>query len=305
VMPNGKVSIIMRSKNSDWVIASTLNALFSQRFSQFELTIIDSGSTDNTLNIINQYPVKLIHINPEDYYPGRVLNQAIKTTDSEIIVFINSDSVMLSPNSLGNLLASFDNQNTAAAFGRQIPRPDAHTWVRRDYAISFPEQGPPPPWITFSLPLAAFRREAWVKHNFYTDAWASEDTEWGHWAKANDQEVQYVPSALTMHSHNYTLKQIAGRRFVEGEADAFIYQTRDTSSQRLWEYLKSCIRDITPHLKPLDLFGLMAIPVRRAIYHWSYFRGNRLGTKRINAGPVKQDKDQRVGQRVVLHSNGH
>ncbi|NRB41400.1 MAG: glycosyltransferase, partial [Pseudomonadales bacterium] len=45
-MPAKKISIIMRSKNSDWVIASALAALFSQDFQDFELVVVDSGSTD-------------------------------------------------------------------------------------------------------------------------------------------------------------------------------------------------------------------------------------------------------------------
>ena len=47
-----QISIIMRTKNSDWVVGQTLKSLYSQTFQDFELIIVDSGSTDNTLNII-------------------------------------------------------------------------------------------------------------------------------------------------------------------------------------------------------------------------------------------------------------
>jgi len=50
----------MRSKKSDWVIAQALAALFSQEIQEdFELLIIDSGSTDRTLEIVSEYPAAL------------------------------------------------------------------------------------------------------------------------------------------------------------------------------------------------------------------------------------------------------
>ena len=37
------VSIVMRSKNSDWVIGQALEGLFSQEYTHFELLVVDSG----------------------------------------------------------------------------------------------------------------------------------------------------------------------------------------------------------------------------------------------------------------------
>jgi len=297
-MSTPKVTVLMRSKNSDWVIESALNALFSQEFTNFKLLVVDSGSTDKTIEIINRFPCKLVEIEALDYYPGQVLNNAIKQVDSEIIVFLNSDSVMLSPKSLGNLLSSFDDEETVSAFGRQIPRPEAHTWVQRDYAISFPPEGSAPNWITLSLPLAALRKEIWLKHPFYTDAWASEDTEWGLWAQKAGYKVNYVPSAITMHSHNYTLKEIYGRRFVEGEADAFIYGRRISFIMMLFLFLKSCLIDAKLHMKRRDLYGLLAAPARRIYYQWAYFKGNKKGNQRKTEG----NNDRSFAQRIVLSS---
>jgi len=288
----------MRSKNSDWVIGSALDALFSQDYTHFELLVVDSGSTDNTLKIVNEYPCRLVEIEASDYYPGKVLNDAISMTNSDIIVFLNSDSVMLSPKSLNNLIASFDSPETAAAFGRQIPRPEAHTWVARDYQVSFPQHGTSPDWISLSLPLAAIKRSVWDQHHFYTDSWASEDTEWGEWARKNGHKVQYIPDAVTMHSHNYTLKEIYGRRFVEGEADAFIYDRKSSFVSTIFNTLKSYVRDFTVHIKANDLQGLFLIPIRRFVFHWAYFKGNQVGVNRIKTN----NPDTRFGQRIVLSS---
>ena len=87
------VSIIMRCKNSDWVIAQALAGLYSQTFKDFELLVIDSGSTDRTLEIVRQYPCRLIEIEAKQYYPGAVLNMALEEAKADLIVFQNSDAV--------------------------------------------------------------------------------------------------------------------------------------------------------------------------------------------------------------------
>lgn len=291
-----KVSVIMRSKNSDWVIGQSLGALFSQSFRDFELIVVDSGSKDRTLEIVRQYPSKLIEIEASSYFPGAVLNMAVEHAKSDLFVYLNSDGVLLSPESLARLVAAFDGPGVHAAFGRQLPRPDAHTWVRRDYAASFPERGPAPPWMKMSLVFSAMRRSAWEEHPFYVDAWASEDTEWGTWAAANGRKVEYVADAICMHSHNYTLREIYGRRFVEGEADAFIYRDRASIASESAAFARAIARDAVVHLSAWDFDGLVKAPARRAVFHWAYYKGHCHGEARIARG----DTDASAGQQIVL-----
>lgn len=287
-----KVSVIMRCKNSDWVIAEALAGLHSQTFTDFELIVVDSGSTDKTLEIVNKYPCRLIEIEATQYYPGAVLNMAIKEAKADIIVFQNSDGVPLCQHTLQRLVDAFDDENVHAALTRQLPRPEADTWVRKDYALSFPDAEETPPWIRLSLPMAALRKSVWEKHNFYTDAWASEDTEWGEWAVQNGYNIKYVKDAIIMHSHNYTLKQIYGRKFVEGEADAFIYGTRPSILRTKINVLKGCIRDTFTYLQARDFKNMHTILPRNFVYGWAHYKGLRLGNKRIRTGDTDTSKGQ-------------
>lgn len=291
-----KVSVIMRCKNSDWVIAQALASLFSQTFTDFELIVVDSGSTDRTLEIVKQYPCRLIAIEPTQYYPGAVLNMAIKEAKSDLIVFQNSDGVPLCQHTLQRLVAAFEDQNVHAALTRQLPRPEAETWVRKDYEISFPDKEKTPKWIRLSLPMAALRKSVWEKHHFYTDAWASEDTEWGEWAVKNGYNIKYVKDAIIMHSHNYSLKQIYGRKFVEGEADAFIYKQKPSVSAAFSKFLKATIKDFVVYFKALDFAGMLSIIPRNFVYQWAHWKGLKLGNERRKTG----DKDTSQGQVNVL-----
>lgn len=291
-----RVSVIMRSKNSDWVIAQALAALYSQTFKDFELLVIDSDSSDRTLEIIRQYPCRLIQIESKQYYPGAVLNMGIEQANADLLVFQNSDGVPLSPHTLSRLVAAFDDETVAAALTRQIARPEADGWVKRDYEISFPDTDETPAWIRLSLPMAAMRRSAWEKHHFYTDAWASEDTEWGEWAVSNGLKIKYVKDAIIMHSHNYTNRQLYGRKFVEGEADVYIYDKKPSFKRLLLSTLRHLGRDLYHDLLHGDFRDLAFFCLRDIIYNRAYYKGLKLGYSRRLSG----NEDISIGQRNVL-----
>jgi len=291
-----RCTVIVRSKNSEHVIGQTLSSLFSQDHDDFDLLVVDSGSTDGTLDIVARFEHSLMRVEPADYFPGAVLNSAIELANADILVFLNSDCVPLTPNSLGRLLAAFDDPEVQAAFARQVPRPGASAWVRREYAMSFPESGDPPEWITLSLPFAAMRKSAWERHRFYTDAWGSEDTEWGHWARTCDQKVRYVADSTVMHSHDYTVGQMYGRRFIEGEADAFIYGRADSILDAASRALGRTARDIITAVAAREWRNAFIAPVRCTAGSFAYNRGNRLGMRRKASG----DTDAALGHRVAL-----
>lgn len=289
-------TVILRCKNSAHEIGLALAALFSQEYQDFELLVIDSGSTDGTLDIVSAYPHRLIRIAPQDYVPGRVLNRGVAENKSPICVFLNSDCVLLCPQALERLVQAFDDPEVVAAFARQVARPEAWSWVRREYLASFPVIGPAPSWIELSLPFAAMRRTAWNEQHFYEEAWGSEDTAWGYRAHARGWKIKYVPNALVMHSHNYTLRQLYGRRFIEGEADSFIYGGTNQTARIILRAFGQTFRDWIADIRDRSYADIPLAPLRRFVDAWGYIKGARHGTGRKKAGLV----DISHGQKIVL-----
>ena len=154
--------------------------------------------------------------------------------------------------------------------------------------------------MTFSLPLAAMRRSVWCERPFYEEAWASEDSEWGHWARSNGHRIAYVPDAAVMHSHNYTLAQIYGRRFVEGEADAFIYEEKASLWSSLRRALSSTAADVADQIRQGYAGELIMTPLRRFVFHLAHYQGHRLGERRR----ARALHDAGIGQRIVLSRYG-
>lgn len=291
---SASLSVIMRSHNDAPIIEQTLKALYSQTRSSFDLLVVDSGSTDTTLEIVRRYPARIHSITASEYFPGKVLNWAMENVQGEIAIFLNSDAVLLTPQSLETILQSFDDPQVQAAFARQIPRPNAVSWVRRDYEASFPEHSCAPSWLPLSLCFAAMRRDTWKKRPFYTQAWGSEDTEWGTWALRSGHAIRYAPRAVCMHSHNYTVQQVYGRRYIEGEADAFIQKSSYPLYRVPLDWSKAIARDTAFSIKRREYRGLFANALRRFVYYWAYYRGYLWGAQRLRTDDHSAVKGQQI-----------
>src|SRR5687768_6311835 len=87
------VSIILRSFNEGWALRDTLPALREQDFRNWELIVIDSGSTDGSIELIQQAnPRHFIRIRPEEYNPSRVMNLRMELSAAEFGIFLNADA---------------------------------------------------------------------------------------------------------------------------------------------------------------------------------------------------------------------
>src|SRR5205085_7313448 len=92
------VSIIMRSYNEGWALRDTLPALAAQEYRNWELVVIDSGSTDGSAELIRAaQPRHFVQILPEEYRPSRVLNQGMTLARTETCIFLNADATPQGP----------------------------------------------------------------------------------------------------------------------------------------------------------------------------------------------------------------
>src|SRR6266567_65480 len=106
------VSIIMRSFNEGWALRETLPALRAQEYRNWELIVIDSGSTDDSPALIHQAdPRYFIHIAQHDYNPSRVMNHGMRLARADFGIFLNADATPQGTNWLRALVTPlFDPQ---------------------------------------------------------------------------------------------------------------------------------------------------------------------------------------------------
>lgn len=214
------VSIIMRSYNEAWALGATLAALREQDHANWELIVIDSGSTDGSQAMIEAArPAHFIQIQPHEYNPSRVMNHGMTLARSEWCVFLNADATPQGTNWLRTLVAELRQPNVAAVFGRQIPRPDCDAVFACDYERCFGPSRESAKWgHFFSMVSSALRKGVWAQRGFREDLQYAEDDEYTRWCKAAGHDVRYVPESVVMHSHNYSPHQARKRAFGDAKA---------------------------------------------------------------------------------------
>ncbi|HNX00447.1 MAG TPA: glycosyltransferase family 2 protein [Candidatus Cloacimonadota bacterium] len=277
-MSKPKISIIMRSKNEMPYVKYVLRMLKSQTQQDFELVCVDSGSTDGTWESIQQYgPDTFYSIAPEEYIPGRVLNEAIQHCRGEIIVFNNADCIPCTNDWLEKLTQPFQTDpEVIATFANQLARPTANPLVKKDYARAFGDGKIAALWRHFfSLASSAVRAEVIREHPFDPTIQYSEDIEWSWRMKQRGFKITYVPDAKVEHSHDYTVKQLFKRFSGEGRADARIYPgenkpfLKTVALSSLVEWMRDTIY-LTKHGK------ITYIPyalLHRSIQKYAYWKG--------------------------------
>ncbi|HXA14150.1 MAG TPA: glycosyltransferase [Opitutaceae bacterium] len=219
-MSDMPVSIILRSFNEGWALCKTLPALQAQEYKNWELIVIDSGSSDGSVDLIRQAaPRHFLQILPHEYRPSRVLNTGMQLARSEAVIFLNADATPQDSQWLEPLVAALRDPQTAAVFSRQIPRPDCHAVFASDYDRCFGASRESAGWDHFfSMVSSGIRRDIWAQRGFLESMQYSEDDEYTRWCRSQGHRIVYCPESVVMHSHNYAPRQAYKRSFGEAWA---------------------------------------------------------------------------------------
>lgn len=117
-MQNLKISIITVVYNAQNTIPHCLESVMRQKFSNVQHIVIDGGSTDGTLQIIDKYRDKLsLVISEPDNGIYDAMNKGIKLADGDIIGTLNADDYLADDDVLSDVANSFAQQNVSILYG--------------------------------------------------------------------------------------------------------------------------------------------------------------------------------------------
>ena len=133
-----KISIITATYNSAATIRDCIQSVNSQTYNNIEHIIIDGASKDNTLEIINSLPNRVITIVSEpDKGIYDAMNKGIKAATGDIIGILNSDDFFTSDDVIETVVDTFKNNDIDALYGDvHFVNPDDLTKSVRYYSSS-------------------------------------------------------------------------------------------------------------------------------------------------------------------------
>jgi rhamnosyltransferase len=187
--------------------------------------VIDSSSDDGTADLARAVGFRVHLISRSEFNHGGTRQWAAELLPkAELLIFLTQDAVLADSNALEALLAPFSDPSVAAAFGRQLPRPEAGPIEAHARLFNYPARSSIRTLesrealgfkaIFFSNSFAAYRREALMAvGGFPTNVIFGEDTITAANLLLAGWKIAYVAEAKAYHSHSYSWRQDFKRYF--------------------------------------------------------------------------------------------
>lgn len=114
-----KISIITCTLNSERYLYQCLNSIKSQNYSDYEVIIVDGGSSDNTIEIVKTFNIEKVFTNINGGV-SKAMNFGISNASGEIIAILHSDDYYYSDNSLQWIVDCFEENKCQWLYGNLV-----------------------------------------------------------------------------------------------------------------------------------------------------------------------------------------
>lgn len=215
------ISVVIRTLNEARHLPALLGAIATQSLGGHtcEVVLVDSGSTDGTLDIARSHGCRIVTIRKEDFSFGRSLNVGCAAAAGEALVFVSGHCIPVGRDWLARLVAPLGTGRIAYSYGGQVGDASTHFSEHQIFAKYFPPRSQVPQQGFFcNNANAALLRSVWLAHPFDEELTGLEDMHLAKRLVAQGHAVAYVADAAVYHLHDETWRQVK-RRF-EREAIA-------------------------------------------------------------------------------------
>jgi rhamnosyltransferase len=327
--PSGRlVSIILPVKNGAAGLRDLLPRLLRQKTSEtIEILAIDSGSTDDTIEVLKSFSATILSIDPQSFNHGLTRNLGVRNARGDIFVFLNQSATPQGDEWLASLIGALDaDPAIAGVCSRVLPRPDADVLTYFD-GIQDPSGSPERSLrvitdreaygqlsphalrllINFHTVSAAVRPDI-VRRIPFREVLIGEDILWAKEVLEAGFKIQHEPSSVVLHSHQYSYLDLFRRNVDDGIAnqeivgrtlsEADIVPTISALARGDWEYLENKCALTTDDLQHWRVNSVLR-RTAQIIGQWIGVNRERLPqemssclslTERIKAGAVPRSK---------------
>jgi rhamnosyltransferase len=237
---NIKATVIVPTYNGEKYIDKLLKMVFKQEVNfNFEVFVIDSTSSDNTVQIVQKYldqhkNMKFEQIPTKQFGHGKTRNYAAQVANGEFVVFLSQDAIPAKKSWLYEMLKPFElNEKIVGVVGKQIPRAKCVPLLKYEIRTVFKNLGSDASTsifykdsfmkdpvfgdvVTFYSDVnSAARRDFLVNTIPYRDIPYAEDQFYGRDIIGAGYFKAYAPRGSVIHSNDITLWEYKHRTFDE------------------------------------------------------------------------------------------
>lgn len=277
-------ALIVPTLNAGDGFVEWLTALKQQTFQPQRLIVIDSASTDRTVELAKDFGMEVISINRNEFNHGGTRQMAVsKLSDSELVIFMTQDALLSSPDAIEVLLKAMRDPRVGAAYGRQLPRRQSPSIEAHARLFNYPtdsyvrDRSDIPMYgiktSFMSNSFAVWRRSALLEIGGFPnhliqceDAWAASKLIQAGW------KIAYCSAATVHHSHDYNSWQEFRRYFDIGVFHADQRWIRDSFGNAGGEGLRF-VRSELRHLVRTDPAAIPMALVRTGLKLIAYKLG--------------------------------
>lgn len=271
-----RTSIVIRCYNEVEHIGKLLHGVFAQTVDDIEVILVDSGSTDGTLEVARQYPIDdVVYIDPEEFSFGRALNYGCEAASGEFCVFASAHVYPRRKDWLESLLSMFE-ENVALVYGKQRGNETTKFPEKQVFRRWYPDHDRPRQDSPFcNNANAAIRRSVWEEFPYDEDLTGLEDLDWAKRVQAAGRDISYAADAEIIHVHDETPREVYDRYRREAFAHSEIMPDQEFT---LWDLLRTVtsntVTDYVAAAREGELPGsLVEIPRFRLMQFLGTYRG--------------------------------
>ncbi len=206
------ISVVIRALNEGQHLGRLLRGLQQQSVVPDEIILVDSGSTDDTVAIAEQWGAKIVHIAKSDFSFGRSLNRGCEAATGDLLLIVSAHVYPVFDTYVEHLAEPFENERTAIAYGRQVGDHRTKFSESRVMLKWFPEESIWEQGNPFSNNANAMvRRSVWDEFRYDEELTGLEDLAFAKRAQEEGYSVSYVADAPVVHVHEETWQTVRNR----------------------------------------------------------------------------------------------
>ncbi len=259
------VSLVILTWNAGPEFPEILGLMLDQELDRpMEVVVIDSGSTDGTVELLKTQPVRLIEIPNSEFNHGLTRNRGILEARGDIVVLATQDARPVDRRWIARLVACYDDPDVAGAYSCQLPRPDANPFIKdrlSHWAAAQPEprvqqvenraefEALPPleqlGRVAFDDVSSSVRRSVALEIPF-RERQFGEDIDWAHRAILEGHKIVFEPRSRVVHSHNNSIWYEFKRVYLDHQN---LHRIFGVHTVPRWQDVSTCTRGGIRHLR--------------------------------------------------------